>query len=200
MWHSRCCPAPSVRLLASWTNRCLSRGDSERDNRSFAEGFVPSAAALCPLVEPGGSSLISPRFHCSAAVSGSRRGYDRASSANHVLESRHPPRALRRDRPHRGRSARRTTTTRTTTTATAAATTARRHRPSPLPLRAGVGGAERQTSLPEGGGVDRVGVEWPRSLRQTMALTAGTRLGHYDVTALIGEGGMGRRVAVRPIR
>jgi len=24
-----------------------------------------------------------------------------------------------------------------------------------------------------------------------MALTAGTRLGHYDVTALIGEGGMG---------
>lgn len=23
-----------------------------------------------------------------------------------------------------------------------------------------------------------------------MALTAGTRLGHYDVTALIGEGGM----------
>jgi hypothetical protein len=25
-----------------------------------------------------------------------------------------------------------------------------------------------------------------------MALTAGTRLGHYDVTALIGEGGMGQ--------
>ncbi len=24
-----------------------------------------------------------------------------------------------------------------------------------------------------------------------MALTVGTRLGHYDVTALIGEGGMG---------
>ncbi len=24
-----------------------------------------------------------------------------------------------------------------------------------------------------------------------MALTAGTRLGHYDVTALLGEGGMG---------
>ena len=25
-----------------------------------------------------------------------------------------------------------------------------------------------------------------------MALTAGTRLGHYDVTALLGEGGMGQ--------
>ncbi len=25
-----------------------------------------------------------------------------------------------------------------------------------------------------------------------MALAVGTRLGHYDVTALIGEGGMGR--------
>ncbi len=25
-----------------------------------------------------------------------------------------------------------------------------------------------------------------------MALTVGSRLGHYDVTALIGEGGMGR--------
>ena len=25
-----------------------------------------------------------------------------------------------------------------------------------------------------------------------MALTVGTRLGHYDVTALIGEGGMGQ--------
>ena len=25
----------------------------------------------------------------------------------------------------------------------------------------------------------------------TMPLTAGTRLGHYDVTALLGEGGMG---------
>ena len=30
-----------------------------------------------------------------------------------------------------------------------------------------------------------------------MSLTAGTRLGHYDVTALIGEGGMGQVVAVR---
>ena len=26
----------------------------------------------------------------------------------------------------------------------------------------------------------------------TMALTVGSRLGHYDVTALIGEGGMGQ--------
>ena len=25
-----------------------------------------------------------------------------------------------------------------------------------------------------------------------MALTAGTRLGHYDVTSLVGEGGMGQ--------
>ncbi len=33
-----------------------------------------------------------------------------------------------------------------------------------------------------------------------MALTVGTRLGHYDVTALLGEGGMRRLVAVRPIR
>ena len=33
-----------------------------------------------------------------------------------------------------------------------------------------------------------------------MALTAGKRIGHYDVTALLGEGGMGRLVAVRPIR
>ncbi len=28
---------------------------------------------------------------------------------------------------------------------------------------------------------------------QPMALTVGSRLGHYDVTALIGEGGMGER-------
>ena len=27
---------------------------------------------------------------------------------------------------------------------------------------------------------------------RTMALTIGSRLGHYDVTALIGEGGMGQ--------
>ncbi len=32
-----------------------------------------------------------------------------------------------------------------------------------------------------------------------MPLTAGTRLGHYDVTALLGEGGR-QLVAVRPVR
>ena len=30
--------------------------------------------------------------------------------------------------------------------------------------------------------------DWSRPSPQTMALTAGTRLGHYDVTGLIGEG------------
>ncbi len=48
---------------------------------------------------------------------------------------------------------------------------------------------------------DRVGVEWPGiRLQQIMALSAGTRLGHYDVTALLGEGGMGNmwRHVVRP--
>ena len=33
-----------------------------------------------------------------------------------------------------------------------------------------------------------------------MPLSPGTRLGHYDVTALLGEGDMGRLVTVRPIR
>ena len=33
-----------------------------------------------------------------------------------------------------------------------------------------------------------------------MALNVGDRLAHYDVTALIGEGGMGFLVAVRPMR
>ena len=46
-------------------------------------------------------------------------------------------------------------------------------------------------SAPEGGPGDRLGVEslGPRPA-QLMALTIGTRLGHYDVTALLGEGGM----------
>jgi len=30
------------------------------------------------------------------------------------------------------------------------------------------------------------------SVQQTMPLSAGTRLGHYDVTSLLGEGGMGQ--------
>ena len=33
-----------------------------------------------------------------------------------------------------------------------------------------------------------------------MPLTAGTSIGHYDVASLLGEGGMGFRVALRPIR
>ena len=33
---------------------------------------------------------------------------------------------------------------------------------------------------------------WPYATLPAMALTVGSRLGHYDVTALIGEGGMGQ--------
>ena len=44
-----------------------------------------------------------------------------------------------------------------------------------------------------GGPVDRVGVEWlGNRSQQLMALSPGTKIGHYDVTALIGEGGMGQ--------
>ena len=47
-------------------------------------------------------------------------------------------------------------------------------------------------SAPAGGPVDRLDVEWLVTRpEQIMALSAGTRLGHYDVTAKIGEGGMG---------
>ena len=49
------------------------------------------------------------------------------------------------------------------------------------------------TSAPDGGPVDRLGVEW-RGTRpqQIMPLSPGTTIGHYDVTALLGEGGMGQ--------
>ena len=47
--------------------------------------------------------------------------------------------------------------------------------------------------MPDSGVHDRSGVEWLDSRpQQLMALTAGDRLGHYDVTALLGEGGMGQ--------
>ena len=47
--------------------------------------------------------------------------------------------------------------------------------------------------MPESGPVDRLGVEWLDSRpQQIMPLSAGTRLGHYNVTALLGEGGMGQ--------
>ena len=43
------------------------------------------------------------------------------------------------------------------------------------------------------GAVDRFGVEWLGTRpQQTMSLSPGARLGHYDVTALLGEGGMGQ--------
>ena len=45
---------------------------------------------------------------------------------------------------------------------------------------------------PDAGPVDRLGVECPDPRLQIMPLSAGTCLGHYDVTALLGEGGMGQ--------
>ena len=61
------------------------------------------------------------------------------------------------------------------------------------PSEQGVRTPSRGVSEPYGGAVDRSGVEWLATRpQQTMLLSAGTRLGHYDVTALIGEGGMGQ--------
>ena len=41
--------------------------------------------------------------------------------------------------------------------------------------------------------MDRFGVEWPgQQTQQVMALSPGTSIGHYNVTALLGEGGMGQ--------
>ena len=60
-------------------------------------------------------------------------------------------------------------------------------------LRKCVRTLSRGTSVLDGGPVDRPGVEWLDSRpQQIMTLSAGTRLGHYDVTALLGEGGMGQ--------
>ena len=55
---------------------------------------------------------------------------------------------------------------------------------SALVLAGASGGAQRAV-------VDPVGVGWPRSSAPTMALEAGSRLGRYSVTSLLGEGGMG---------
>ena len=50
-----------------------------------------------------------------------------------------------------------------------------------------------RTSASVGGAIDRLGIEWASiSAQQPMALTVGSRLGHYQVSALLGEGGMGQ--------
>ena len=64
-----------------------------------------------------------------------------------------------------------------------------------MPVRGSPVGSRRlcadcpHPALPEGGAADRSGVECPDHPRtQLMALTVGTRLGHNDVTSLLGEG------------
>ncbi len=71
-----------------------------------------------------------------------------------------------------------------------------------MPVRGSPVGSRRlcadcpHPALPEGGAADRSGVECPDHPRtQLMALTVGTRLGHNDVTSLLGEGGMGQVLA-----